>query len=71
MTSKTDTKKRYFILHLDSYAGEGSSLICAASSNDYMFCVLVVVGQTAEIIDYGYSSITELKEAWKDVWFEN
>jgi hypothetical protein len=63
--------KAYFILRLDSYTGEKSSLICCAANNDYMFTVLLVAGNQAEIIDYGYSSTAELLEAWGDVKFEN
>jgi len=63
--------KAYFILRLDSYTGEGSSMICSSANNDYMFAVLLVADHHAEIIDYGYSSIAELLEAWGDVKFEN
>jgi hypothetical protein len=35
-------KKTYYILRLDSYTGEESSLICSAANNDYMFAVLLV-----------------------------
>lgn len=63
--------KAYFIIRLDSYTGEGSSMICSSANNDYMFAVLLVTGHNAEIIDYGYSSIAELSEAWNDVPFEN
>lgn len=64
-------KKTYYILRLDSYTGEESSLICSAANNDYMFAVLLVAGNQAEIIDYGYSSTAELLEAWGDAQFEN
>jgi hypothetical protein len=63
--------KAYFILRLDSYTGDESSMICRAKNIDYMFAVLLVAGNQAEIIDYGYSSIVELLEAWGDVQFEN
>jgi hypothetical protein len=63
--------KTYFILRLDSYTGEGSSLICSAANNDYMFAVLLVTGNNAEIVDFGYASVTELLAAWRDVHFEN
>lgn len=63
--------KSYFILRLDSYNGDESSMICSAANNDYMFAVLLVAGNQAEIIDYGYSRIAELLEAWGDVEFEN
>jgi hypothetical protein len=64
-------EKTYYILRLDSYTGSGSSMICSAANNAYMFAVLLVAGHHAEIIDYGYSSIAELSEAWGDVPFEN
>lgn len=63
--------KAYFILRLDSYTGDESSLISRAANNNHMFVVLLVAGHNAEIIDYGYSSVTELLEAWCDVPFEN
>ncbi len=63
--------KTYFILRLDSYTGDGSSMICSAANNDYMFAVLLVAGNSAEIIDFGYSCVTELLTAWGDVHFEN
>ena len=63
--------KAYFILRLDSDTGDESSMICRAKNIDYMFAVLLVAGNQAEIIDYGYSSIVELLEAWGDVQFEN
>jgi hypothetical protein len=63
--------KAYFILRLDSYTGDASSMICRAANNDYMFAVLLVADHQAEIIDYGYSSMTALLEAWGDVQFEN
>ena len=63
--------KAYFILRLDSYTVEESSLICSAANNDFMFAVLLVDGSHAEIIDYGYPRIAELLEAWGDTKFEN
>jgi len=63
--------KAYFILRLDSYTGDASSMICRAATNDYMFAVLLVADHHAEIIDYGYTSVSELLEAWGDVPFEN
>ncbi len=64
-------KKTYYILRLDLYTGEGSSLICSSADTDYMFVVLLIAGHNAEIIDYGYSSVAELLEAWGDVPFKN
>jgi len=63
--------KAYFILRLDSYTGDESAMICSVTNNDYMFAILLIADHHAEIIDYGYSSITELLEAWGDVQFDN
>ncbi len=64
-------KKRYYILRLDLYTGEGSSLMCSSADIDYIFVVLLIANHNAEIIDYGYRSVIELLEAWGDVPFEN
>lgn len=63
--------KKYFILKLDSYEGEGSSLMVSANGSDCMYVVLVVEGKSAEIVDWGYSTAEELLEAWNNVEFEN
>ncbi len=62
---------RYYIIRLDSYYGEHSSLSCEADDVDYMFSVLVVHKNSANLIDYGYSSIEQLLEAWNNVDFLN
>ena len=41
--------KKYFILKLDSYEGEGSSLTVDADGADSMYVVLNVEGSSAEI----------------------
>ena len=43
--------KKYFILKLDSYEGEGSSLTVDADGSDRMYVVLSVEGVSAEIVD--------------------
>lgn len=63
--------KKYFILKLDSYEGEGSSLTVDAGGADSMYVVLVVEGRSAEIVDWGYSTVDELLAAWDNVTFEN
>ena len=63
--------KKYYILKLDSYEGEGSSLIASADGSDCMYVVLVVDGKSAEIVDWGYRTVAELLEAWSNVEFEN
>ena len=63
--------KKYFILKLDSYEGEGSSLAVDADGADSMYVVLIVNGSSAEIVDWGYPTVAELLSAWENVTFEN
>ena len=63
--------KKYYILKLDSYEGEGSSLMVNADGADSMYVVLCVDGVSADIIDWGYATFDELLEAWNNVEFEN
>lgn len=64
-------EKKYYILKLDSYEGEGSSLMATADGSDCMYVVLCIEGKSAEIVDWGYPSADELLEAWDNVEFEN
>ena len=64
-------EKKYYILKIDSYEGEESSLMVNANGSDAMYVVLVVEGQSAEIVDWGYSTIDDLLAAWDNVAFEN
>ena len=43
--------KKYFVLKIDSYEGEGSSLTVDADGADSMYVVLSVEGSSAEIVD--------------------
>ena len=63
--------KKYYILKLDSYEGEGSSLMVNADGAGSMYVVLCVDGKSAEIVDWGYRTVAELLEAWSNVEFEN
>ena len=63
--------KKYYILEIDSYDGDNSSLTVNANGSDAMFVVLVVDGMSAEIVDWGYETIDQLLEAWNNVEFEN
>ena len=63
--------KKYFILKLDSYEGDESSLMVNANGSDAMYVVLVIEGQSAEIVDWGYSTVDELLAAWDNVTLEN
>ena len=63
--------KQYYILKLDSYEGEGSSLVANADGEDCMYVVLCVEDKSAEIVDWGYPTVDELLEAWDHVEFEN
>jgi hypothetical protein len=63
--------KKYFVLKLDSYEDEGSSLTVDANGADSMYVVLSVKGSSAEIVDWGYSTVDDLLAAWDNVTFEN
>ena len=63
--------KKHYILKIDSYDGDESSLIVNANGSDAMYVVLVVEGQSAEIVDWGYSTVDDLLAAWDNVTFEN
>lgn len=64
-------EKKYYILKIDSYEGEESSLMVNANGSDAMYVVLVVEGQAAEIVDWGYETVEQLLEAWNNAVFEN
>ena len=68
---RLDMEKKYYILKLDSYEGEGSSLTVNADGSDSMYVVLNVEGSSAEIVDWGYPTVDDLLEAWNNVKFEN
>ena len=63
--------KKYFILKLDSYEGEESSLTVDADGSDSMYVVLCVEGSSAEIVDWGYPTVNDLLAAWDNVTFED
>lgn len=63
--------KKYFILKLDSYEDEGSSLTVSADWADSMYVALCVEGSSAEIVDWGYPTVDDLLAAWDNVTFEN
>ena len=63
--------KKHYILKIDSYEGEESSLMVNANGSDAMYVVLVVEGKSAEIVDWGYETVDQLLEAWNNVEFEN
>ena len=63
--------KKYYILKLDSYEGEGSSLMANANGEDCMYVVLCVEGKSGEIVDWGYSTVDALLDSWNNVEFEN
>ena len=63
--------KKYFILKLDSYEGDGSSLTVDADGADSMYVVLNIEGSSAEIVDWGYPTVADFLAAWNNVTFEN
>ena len=68
---RLDMEKKYYILKLGSYEGEGSSLTVDADGADSMYVVLNVEVQSAEIVDWGYPTVDDLLAAWDNVTFEN
>ena len=64
-------QKQYYILKLDSYEGDDSSLLSTAHGKDYMYCVLLVTETDAEIIDMGYPDLESLLSAWHNTHFQN
>ena len=64
-------EQKHYILKIDSYEGDGSSLTVDAGGTDAMYVVLVVDGLSAEIVDWGYETVEQLLEAWNNVVFEN
>ena len=64
-------EKKYYILKIDSYEGDGSSLTVDAGGADSMYVVLNVEGQAAEIVDWGYPTVDDLLAAWDNVTFDN
>ena len=63
--------KKYYILKLGSYEGEGSSLTVNDDGADSMYVVLSIEGSSAEVVDWGYPSVDDLLAAWDNVTFEN
>ena len=63
--------KKYYILKIDSYEVEESSLMVNANGSDAMYVVLIVEGSSAEIVDWGYETVDQLLGAWNNVEFEN
>ena len=55
--------KKHYILKIDSYEGEESSLMVNANGLDAMYVVLVVESSSAEIVDWGYPTVDDLLAA--------
>ena len=66
-----DMNEKHYILKIDSYSGDESSLMVNANGSETMFVVLSVGGKSADIVDWGYATVEELLEAWDNVTFEN
>jgi len=60
------SKNRYYILKLESYSGEYSSLQCDSEGNDFMYCICLVLDDHAEFIDYGYKSLEQAQSVWPE-----
>ncbi len=60
------SKRKYYIVKLESYSGEYSSLQCETDGNDVMYCICLVLDDRAEMIDYGYNSLEQARQVWPD-----
>lgn len=63
--------KKYYILKIDSYDGDESSLMVNVNGSDSMYDVLVVDGTSAEVVYWGYTTVERLLDAWNNVALEN
>jgi hypothetical protein len=60
------SKKKFYILKLESYFGEYSSLHCESEGNDFMYCICLVNDNKAIMIDYGYKSLEQAQSIWPE-----
>lgn len=63
-------RRTHFILRIESYEGENSHIRCGddAGAQDFLYCVVVTkLDGTAEIVDSGYRSEAELRQAWTEL----
>lgn len=63
-------KRKHFILKIESFEGEGTHIRCGDDdgSQDFLFCVVVTKRDgSAEIVDSGYRSEAELRQAWTEL----
>ena len=63
--------EKHYILKIDSYSGDESSLMVNANGSETIFVVLPVSGKSADIVDWGYATVDELLEVWSNIEFEN
>lgn len=63
----TVQETKYFILKLESYDGDDTFLNCGDTSQDFLYCIVVLTKEDAlEIVDNGYRSVREALAAWPD-----
>lgn len=60
---------RYFILEIQSREWELCEVCARADNADRMFCVLAVFDNGIDVLDWGYSSVEQLLNAWNDKMF--
>jgi disulfide oxidoreductase YuzD len=59
--------KKYYILKIESYDGQDTSIICGINNQDYLFAIVVIDDEgNAEIVDNGYRSRDEAELAWPE-----
>jgi len=69
-----NTEPKYYMLKLESYQGETSSLLCFSHTDTktkHVFCVVAVWPNNAVIVDAGYLTAEELLAARTDIVIAN
>lgn len=62
----------YYVVRLDSYFGQETAMNCMdvageqCTERDFLFCVIRVGRDGAEVSDYGYRTIEEARHAWPE-----
>ena len=61
-------RKKYYILALESLDGEDCMIYLEADgvATEFLFCVVLIGPEGAEIIDSGYRSLNEARSAWPE-----
>jgi hypothetical protein len=56
--------KTCVVVKIESYDGDETHLHCGDEVQDFLFCIVLIDGYGAEIVDNGYRSYAEAIEGW-------